>query len=100
VGQGVPTGDLVMSVKKDHLLCLTSQKLFKGGRAEFLSMHRNSLPDSVILKRYGFKCTQCVCLKRYGFKCTQCVYLKRYGFNWAGVLWVLPEPQHSGTQAT
>jgi hypothetical protein len=63
VGQGGPTGDLVMSGRKDQLLYLTSQKLFKGGRAEFLSMRRTSLPDSVILKRYGFKYTHCVYLQ-------------------------------------
>ena len=41
VGQGWPTGDLVMSVNKDHFLRCTSQKLFKGARA----VRRNSLPD-------------------------------------------------------
>jgi hypothetical protein len=45
VGQGWPTGGLVMSVKKDHFLRCASQKLFKAGRAEFLSVRRNSLPD-------------------------------------------------------
>jgi hypothetical protein len=34
-----------MSVKKDHFLRSTLQKLFERGRAEFLSVRRKSLPD-------------------------------------------------------
>jgi hypothetical protein len=63
VGQGWPTGDLVMPVKKDHLRRCTSQKLFKWGRAEFMSVCRTSLSDRVLLKRYGFKFTHCVYLR-------------------------------------
>ena len=45
VGQGWPTGDLVMSVNEYHFLRCTSQKLFKGAMAEFLFVRRNILPD-------------------------------------------------------
>jgi hypothetical protein len=47
LGQGWPTGDLLVPVKKDHLLHFASQKQFKRGRAEFMSVRKNSVQKSL-----------------------------------------------------